>query len=61
MRCLFVLDLVISFSFFFPLAAKLISPRTGRQFFKNFDFLDLHPLNATMRIQPIRLYTNGVT
>ena len=45
MRCLFVFDLVISFFFFFfPLAAKLIGPRTGRQFFKNVDFLDLHPL-----------------
>ena len=43
MRCLFVLDLVI---FFFPLAAKLIGPQTGRQFFKNVDFLDLHPLKV---------------
>ena len=29
---------------FFSLAAKLIGVRTGRQFFKNVDFLDLHPL-----------------
>ena len=42
MRCLFVLDLVISF--FFSLAAKLIGPRTGCQFFTNVDFLDQHPL-----------------
>ena len=26
---------VVSFYFFFPLAAKLIGPKTGRQFFKN--------------------------
>ena len=34
------------FCFFFPLAAKLIGTRTGRQFFKNVDFLDLHPLKG---------------
>ena len=44
MRCLFVLDLVILFCLFFSLAAKLIGARTGRQFFKNVDFLDLHPI-----------------
>ena len=26
---------VLLFAFFFPLAAKLIGPKTGRQFFKN--------------------------
>ena len=31
---------------FFSLAAKLIGARTGRQFFKNVDFLDLHPLKV---------------
>ena len=47
MRCLFVLDLVILFyCLFFSLAAKLIGPRTGCQFFKNVDFLDQHPLKG---------------
>ena len=46
MRCLFVLDLVILFYLFiFSLATKLIGPQTGRQFFKNVDFLDLHPFD----------------
>ena len=36
MRCLFVFDSDEAFFFFFfPLAAKLIGPKTGRQFFKN--------------------------
>ena len=48
MRCFFVLDLVILFYLFiFSLAAKLIGPRTGCQFFKNVDFLDQHPLNPS--------------
>ena len=34
------------FSVFFPLAAKLIGPKPGCQFFKNVDFFDNHPLNA---------------
>ena len=33
-------------SLFFPLAAKLIGPRMGRQFFKNVDFSDTYPLNV---------------
>ena len=36
MRYLFVFDSVRAF--FFPLAAKLIGPKTGCQFFKNADF-----------------------
>ena len=43
MRCLFVLILVI----FFPLAAKLIGPRTGCQFFKKCRFFfDIRRLNS---------------
>ena len=33
MRCLFVFD--SDEAFFFSLAAKLIGPKTGHQFFKN--------------------------
>ena len=33
-------------TFFFPLAAKLIGPRMGRQFFKNVDFSVTYPLNG---------------
>ena len=43
MRCLFVLVLAILFYLFFSLAAKLIGPRTGCQFFENVDFLDQQP------------------
>ena len=32
------------FSLFFPLAAKLIGPQTGYQFFKNVNFFDNPPL-----------------
>ena len=53
MRCLFVLDLVILFCLFFSLAAKLIGPQTGRQFFKNVDFLDLHPLNFNVTLKGV--------
>ena len=35
---------IISFLLFFPLAAKLIGPKTGCQFCKNVDFFDNHPL-----------------
>ena len=45
MRCLFVLDLYRLF-LFFPLATKLIGPKTGCQFLKNVDFFDNGPLNA---------------
>ena len=37
------------FSVFFPLAAKLIGPKTGCQFFKNVDFFDNHPLKRRDR------------
>ena len=37
-------DFVLTF-FFFPLAAKLIGPRMGHQFFKNVDFSVTYPLN----------------
>ena len=33
-------------SLFFPLAAKLIGPKTGCQFLKNVDFFLTRPLNA---------------
>ena len=47
MRCLSVLDLVILFiCLFFSLAAKLKSPRMGRQFFKNVDFSVTYPLKG---------------
>ena len=56
---MFVLDLVISFFFFFfPLAAKLIGPRTGRQFFKNVDVLDLHPLKAILSLLQASFFKN---
>ena len=43
--CLFVFDFV--YAFFFPLAARLIGPRTGCQFFKkNFNFSVEYPLNS---------------
>ena len=32
---------------FFPLAAKLIGPRMGRQFFKNNDFSVTYPLKMS--------------
>ena len=37
------LDFVLTF---FPLAAKLIGPRMGRQFFKNVDFSATYPLKS---------------
>ena len=37
------------FSVFFPLAAKLIGPKRGCQFFKNVDFFDNHPLKEEHR------------
>ena len=53
--CVTVLELVfagkcevfvcLAFVHFFPLAAKLIGPRTVCQFFKNVDFSDTYPLN----------------
>ena len=44
MRCLYAFE---SDSFFFsPLAAKLIGPRTGCQFFKKFLFYRHLPLNS---------------
>ena len=46
MRCLFVLDLYRLFSLFFPLAAKLIGPKTGCQFLRNIDFFDNGPLKG---------------
>ena len=39
------LDFVSTF-FFFPLAAKFIGPRMGRQFFKNVDFSVTFPLKV---------------
>ena len=41
------LDFVLTF-FFPPLAAKLIGPRMGRQFFKNVDFSITYPLNRNL-------------
>ena len=38
------LDFVLTF--FFSLAAKLIGPRMGRQFFKNVDFSITYPLKS---------------
>ena len=43
MRCLFVFDLVYAF---FSLAARLIGPRTGCQFFKIVNFCVGYPLNS---------------
>ena len=43
----FVFDFV--HAFFFPLAAKLIGPRTGCQFFKKCRFSVACPLNARLR------------
>ena len=40
------------FSLFFPLAAKLIGPKTGCQFLKNVDFFDNGPLNQAQKIRP---------
>ena len=45
------LDFVLTFFFFFfffSLAAKLIDPRMGRQFFKNVDFSVTFPLNSVL-------------
>ena len=47
MRYLFVFDSVRAFCFcFFRLAAKLIGPKTLRQFFKNCWFFPVYPLNV---------------
>ena len=36
---------------FFPLAAKLIGPRTGCQFFKKFDFSNTYSLNSMSHLR----------
>ena len=46
MRCLFVFDF-----FFYHLAAKLIGPRMGCQFFKNVDFSVECPLNSVCYVK----------
>ena len=40
------------FPLFFPLAAKLIGPKMGCQFFTNVDFFDHPPLNAMAYLMP---------
>ena len=44
--CLSLILLELFFFFFFPLAAKLIGPKTGCQFFKNCWFFPVYPLNT---------------
>ena len=36
------------FSVFFPLATKLIGPKTGCQFFENVEIFDNHPLKGVV-------------
>ena len=49
------------FFLFFPLAAKLIVPQTGCQFFKNVDFLDNHPLKCYQSLQVLLGATEMIT
>ena len=48
MRCLSWICIDYFFSLFFPLAAKLIGPKTGCQFQKNVDFFGNGPLNCVV-------------
>ena len=41
----------LDFGNFFPLAAKLIGPQTGCQFFKHVDFSDIRPLNSMSHLR----------
>ena len=51
---------IISFLYFFPLAAKLIGPQTGCQFFKNADFFDLPPLKCHGLLKgPVVVFGDG--